>query len=224
MLFLARFYLTEGQARGAVDALAAAEIGSDRVVLLAPSGGADSATALRAGGMLGEHAGFYANQLGQGHSLVVVTPAFGASKMAKAILDEHNPLPISHEPPPEPFVPWTEKPAAFSTLLGLPTLTRSDTPFSDFWGLKTSQEGVSHFSRWFKPLSAGFTFSSMVGMPIKTQGDTPLSSMVGMGTSSRRNEGKTGSFGMSFKTKGGTPFSSMFGLPLLTKRKHFLYW
>ncbi|MEE4191787.1 MAG: hypothetical protein V2I66_09405 [Halieaceae bacterium] len=223
MLFLARFYLTEGQARGAVDALVAAEMENERIVLLTPGDTGAAAAAVRAGGMLGEHAGFYADQLGQGHSLVVVNPAFGTSKIVTAILEEHNPLPITHEPAPEPFVPWSEKPAAFSTLLGLPVLTKSDTPFSDFWGLKTSQEGTSHFSRWLKPLSPGFTFSSMLGMSFKTSGDTPLSSMVGMSTSSSRNDGKAGSFGMSFKTKGSTPFSSMFGLPLLTKRKHFLY-
>ncbi len=224
MLFLARFYLTEGQARGAVDALAAAEFTEDRIVMLSTTAGSDAAAAVKAGGMMGEHAAFYADQLGQGHSLVVVTPQFGMSKKAGAILDAHNPLPISHLPPPEPFVPWTERPAAFSSLFGLPTLTRSGTPFSDFWGLKTSQEGVTHLSRWFKPLSPGWTFSAMIGMPIKSKSDTPLSSMVGMSTRSSRNEGKTGSFGMSFKTKGGTPLSSMFGLPTLTKRKFFLTW
>ncbi len=222
MLFIARFYLTEGQARGAIDALAAAEISGDRVVMLAPGTGAESAAAMRAGGMLGEHAGFYANQMGEGHSLVVVAPAFGTSKQAAAILDDHNPLDISHEPPPEPFVPWSEKPAAFSSLLGLPTLTRSDTPFSDFWGLSTSQTGLSHFSRWLKPLAPGYTFSAKLGMSTRTEGATPLSSMVGMGTSSRRNEGKSGSFGLSFKTRGGTPLSSLFGLPLLSRRQHYL--
>ncbi len=229
MLFQARMYQTEGQAANAANALIEAGFSKNSVTRYTPPSAAaggemgggpasDSAAALRVGGILGEHAGYYADHVNKGYSLVAVQPPFGTMLKAEKILDAHNPLPLSHMPPPEPFVPWTERPAAFSSLFGWPTLTRSETPFSDFWGLSTKQEGLSHFSRWFKPLTDGLRMGSN---PL-TANATPLSSMVGMGTQSSRNAGKTGSFGMSFKTKGATPFSSMIGMPTLTKRKHFL--
>lgn len=224
---VARFFQTEGQARAAVDALLEAEFRSDNIAVLAPAaaGGEaapDLAAAMRTGAMLSEHVGFYAGQLDQGYTLVVVSAPFGATAKAATVLDSHGPLAITHEPAPEPYVFWTEKPAAFSTLLGLPLLTKSDTPFSDFLGLETKQSGPSHLSRSLKPLSPGFRFSSMLGMRLLSDNPTPLSSMLGMSTRSSRNEGKTSSFGMAMKAEGATPFSSMLGLPLLTRRKHFL--
>jgi hypothetical protein len=226
MFAVARLYETEGQARAASDALIERGFARKSVVVLSKGvdqfgGGTTTADAVRAGGFLGENAAFYAEQMSQGYTLVVVGAEFGASGTARAVLNEYNPLPITHEPTPEPYVPWTERPYAFSSLLGLPMLTKSETPFSDFWGFKTSQTGFSHLSRWLSPLST-FSFSSMIGMRPLTANGTALSSMVGMSTKSTRNEGKSGSMGMSFKTKSATPFSSLFGLPLLTRRKHFL--
>jgi len=223
MMAVARLYEQVTQAEAATSDLLANGFDASNVVTLTPmAGSAEIKSALRAGGFLGEHAAFYADQLAGGHSLVVVSPPFGMGRSAEAILKSHNPLALSHEPPPEPFVPWWEEATPLSNLLGLPVLMNSDTPFSNFWGLNTKQDGLSHFSRWLKPLAPGFTLSGLLGLGFATASATPLSSMLGLPTTSKRLTGKNSSFGVPLVTKRGGTFSSVFGLPLLTKRKFFL--
>jgi hypothetical protein len=233
MLMTARLFKSVGPARDAAEALISA--GYDDVVVLpatsaaasAPDDGedaaatvpaVDTATAVRAGRMLGEHADFYLSRLTDGRALVVAMPPFMDSRRAEEILNSHGPLPDSHLPPSKPFVPLSEQAAPFSALLGLPVLSKSETPFSDLLGFGFKEEGPSHLSRWFPPLAPDFTFSSKIGMGFKASKDTFFS----MSTRSDRLEGKDSSFGMGFKASTETPFSSMLGLPLLTKRKHFL--
>ena len=243
MSMITRLYQSQAQARGACDALVENGFTEDAIaLLLAPEANvaeeseagtagtvasqdasSEVATAMRAGQMLGEHTDFYLAQLAEGHSLLIVEPPFGTSQKAEAIVDGYHPLPISHKPPREPFVPFWELETPLSTLLKLPMLTRSDTPLSDFCGFKFRQEGTSHFSHWFAPLAPGFTFSSKLGMSLLSENATPLSSKTGLSTSSRRLQGETASFGLPFKTRSATPLSSLFGLPLLTRRNHFLY-
>lgn len=243
MSMITRLYQSPAQARGAYDALLENGFTAEAAALLlapetkvaeepaeettdvgaAQDATSDVASAMRAGRMLGEHTGFYLAQLAEGHSLLIVEPPFGTSQQAEALVDSYHPLPISHKPPREPFVPFWELETPLSTLLRLPMRTKSDTPLSDFCGFKSRQEGTSHFSRWFAPLAPGFTFSSKLGMRLLSSNATPLSSKTGMTTSSRRLQGETASFGLPFKTKSETPLSSLFGLPLLTRRNHFLY-
>jgi hypothetical protein len=237
MFMIARLYPSDGPARAAVKAIIEAGYEEDSVVMLsAPDAPAvasadgdaedaaveassiDVATAVRAGRMLGEQADFYLSRLTDGKALVVTTPPFIASRRAEEILDAHDPLPDSHLPPKEPFVPLSERPTPFSYLLGLPVTTKSETPFSDLLGFGFKEEGLSHLSRWFPPLASDFTFSSRLGMGFRASKDT----FFGMPTRSDRLEGKTSSFGMGFKASTATPFSSLLGLPLLTMRKHFL--
>jgi hypothetical protein len=240
---ITRLYQTQAQARGAYDTLTENGFTNESMALLLPpavevaeeataettatetpsAAGSDIATAMRAGRMLGEHTGFYLAELAEGNSLLIIEPPFGTSQKAEAILDQYNPLPITHKPPREPFVPFWERQTPLSSLLRMPLLTESDTPFSDFWGFKFRQEGTSHFSRWFAPLTPDFVFSSKLGMRLLSSNATPLSSKTGMPTSSSRLKGDSSSFGLPFKTKNATPLSSMFGLPLLTRREHFLY-
>ncbi|MFK7830286.1 MAG: hypothetical protein AB8B57_10945 [Congregibacter sp.] len=245
---MARLYSTDEQARAAAAAFVAAGYSRDDIAVLASqttqavasvtsaeavgegatsaaletSPSADEMThAIRAGGMLGARADFYISQLTDGRSLVVATPPFIASRRAEEILDEHDPLPISHLPPRKVFVPINEQASPFSNMLGLPTLT--DGPvLSNLLGLGTSQTGLSHFSRWLKPLSSDFRFSSVLGMSLLTTKATPLSSKTNMQIKSDRVAGKTSSFGMAFSTQRSVPFSSLLGLPLLSERKHFL--
>lgn len=223
MMALARLFEHVTQAQAAANALLANGFNHSNVIALTPmAGSAEIKSALRAGGFLGEHASFYADQLAAGHSLVVVSPPFGMARSAESILKAHNPLALSHEPAPEPFVPWWERATPLSDFLGLPVLSRSDTPFSNFWGFKTTQDGLSHFSRWFKPLAPNFTLSEKLGLGFATSSGTPLSSMLGLPTTSKRLAGKNSSFGLPLVTKRGGTFSSVFRLPLLTKRKFFL--
>ncbi|MEE4277573.1 MAG: hypothetical protein V2I82_03805 [Halieaceae bacterium] len=180
--------------------------------------GIDMETAVRAGRMLGDQADFYLSRLEGGNALVVATPSFLESRRAEEILNEHKPLPISHRPEPEPFIPFSEQATPFSNLFGMPVLTKSATPFSDALGFGFKEEGLSQLSRFWPPLAPGYTFSSKIGMGFKAKKDT----FFGASTKSDRLEGKSSSFGMGFKADRETPFSAMLGLPLLTKRKHFL--
>ena len=237
MLVIARLYDDEGRARAAANALVELGYSSDDVALMegpkasnqfagdptstpASAGPEMVSNAVRVGSMLGKHADFYMQRLTEGRALVVATPPFIASRMVEVTLDEYQPLPDSHVPPPKPFVPISQQATPLSDMLGLPVLVNGT--MSEAFGFGTKQDGLSHFSQWFKPLASDFTFSSLVGWKIKSSNDTPLSSMLGFPVKSERLEGKASSFGMSLKSKSGTPLSSMLGLPLLSKRDHYL--
>ena len=179
----------------------------------------DLETAVAVGKMLGEQADFYLSRLTRGRVLLVATPHFMQSRAAERILDAHDPLPDSHRPPPQPFVPASEQATPFSNWLGMPLLSKSDTPLSDFCGFGFKEEGLSQLSRQFKPLATDFTlFSGKLGFGSKASRNT----IFPMSAKSDRLEGKHASFGMGFKSTSNTPFSSRFGFPLLTQRKHFL--
>ncbi|EED30395.1 conserved hypothetical protein, partial [gamma proteobacterium NOR5-3] len=229
MLVIARLYDDEGRAKAAASALVELGYSSDDIALMegpkAPAQHEGEVTetvnpidmvnkAVRMGSMLGKHADFYMQRLTEGRALVAVTPPFIASRMVEVTLDAYNPLPDSHVPPPEPFVPLSEQATPLSNMLGLPVLVNGT--MSEAFGFDTKQDGLSHFSQWFKPLASDFTFSGLVGWKIKSGSDTPLSSMLGLPVKSDRLEGKSSSFGMSLSSKSGTPFSSMLGLPLLS--------
>lgn len=179
----------------------------------------DLETAVAVGKMLGEQADFYLSRLTRGRALLVATPHFMQSRAAERVLDAHDPLPDSHRPPPQPFVPASEQATPFSNWLGMPLLSKSDTPLSDVCGFGFKEEGLSQLSRKFKPLAADFTlFSGRLGFGSKASRDT----IFPMSAKSDRLEGQHTSFGMGFKSTSSTPFSSRFGFPLLTQRKHFL--
>ena len=88
----------------------------------------DLETAVAVGKMLGEQADFYLSRLTRGRALLVATPHFMQSRAAERVLDAHDPLPDSHRPPPKPFVPASEQATPFSNWLGMPLLSKSDTP------------------------------------------------------------------------------------------------
>lgn len=240
-MLIARLYDDEGRARAAAQALVEVGYSSDDVAVMegpkaapqmmgeasaeaAPAASPDTQAvshAVRVGSMLGEHAEFYMSRLTEGRTLVIATPPFIASRMVEVILDEHDPLPDSHVPAPEPFVPLSEQATPLSNMLGLPTLANGT--MSEALGFSLKQDGLSHLSRWFKPLASDFTFSAKVGWKIKSSSDTPLSSLLNLPLKSNRLEGKSSSFGLPLQSKSDTPFSSMLGLPLLSKRDHYLY-
>lgn len=184
-----------------------------------PPAAVDVEAAVAVGKMLGEHADFYLSRLTRGRALLVATPPFMQSRVAEQVLDAHDPLPDSHRPPAEPFVPISEQATPFSYWLGLPLLSQSDTPLSDFCGFGFKEEGLSHLSRRVAPLASNFTlFSGKLGIGSKASRDT----IFPMSTKSDRLEGQNASFGVDLKSASATPFSSRFGFPLLSKRKRFL--
>ncbi|GAB5413836.1 MAG: hypothetical protein Cons2KO_14390 [Congregibacter sp.] len=247
MYLIAKIYPTDGQARAAADAVVSAGYDRSILAVLpaqtaasqaapaasmeAMEGAVESApaepaaasnedavaNAIRVGRMLGENADFYLSELTDSRSMVVARPHFLESRRAEMILDEYNPLPISHRPASEPFRPISEQAAPLSDALGLPVLS-DGVIFSVF---ESKQDGLSHFSRWFPPLAPSFTFSKVIGMGFQSKRATPLSSMLGFSTKSRRLEGKSSSFGFPLKSSKSTTFLGMFPL---TKRKHFLTW
>lgn len=241
MYMMARLYPSDAPAKAAAAAIVDAGYDQSDVVVLtsapapapapvtegyapAPAAPAPAAapvdmeTAVRAGRMLGDKADFYLSRLTDGKALVVATPPFMESRVAEEILDAHHPLPESHLPPKKEFVPIGDQATPFSNWLGWPTLTSSDTPFSDYLGFGFKEEGLSHLSRRTSPLASDFTFSSKIGMGFKAKKDT----VFGASTRSNRLEGKSSSFGLGFKASRDLPFSSMLGLPILSKKKHFL--
>jgi hypothetical protein len=235
MLMVARCYQTKKQARAAFDALRENGYDDDFTVLLPAAsttakgekGGSGVSgaviAAMRAGGVLGEHVDFYASRLEEGLSVVVASPPFGSARAAEEILDEHDPLPISHLPPPKTYEPLSEQPHPLSSALGLPLLSKQATPVSDFWGLNVLTEGRSFLSRLMPELAPDFTLSRLFGMNTLSDNGTPLSSMANMSTRSSRLQNESSSFGMALTTSNGTPLSSWLNLPLLSKRDHFLY-
>ncbi|MFK7830287.1 MAG: hypothetical protein AB8B57_10950 [Congregibacter sp.] len=225
MYLLARLYSTDAQARAAAAAILEAGYGSDHVAMLgstppqaastdesAPEGAevaavtpahsADDIARMRE--MLGYRADFYLSRLRDGRGLVVAAPPWFASREAELILDAHEPLEISHEPPPAPFVPTSQQAA----------------PLSDFLGLKVLSDGPVLAS--YNTKQDAFKLSNKLGIRLLSKSDTPLSSMFGLSTRSSRGESSSSSFGMSVQTRKATPLSSMFGLPVLTKRQRFL--
>lgn len=236
MLVIARLYDDEG--RAAVAAKALVELGyssSDVAIMEGPKRPSQVAeeppqattpdtetvsNAVRVGSMLGKHADFYMERLTEGRALVVCTPPFIASRMVEVTLDQYEPLPDSHVPPPKPFIPLSEQATPLSNMLGLPVLVNGT--MSEALGFDTRQDGLSHFSQWFKPLASDFTFSSLVGWKLKSSSDTPLSSRLGLPVKSDRLENTASSFGFPLHSKSSTPLSSMLGLPLLSKRDHYL--
>lgn len=253
MITVARLYATSEQAHAAIEAYRDAGIVGDGMAVLSPptsqpaaaptapaveSTGAegeamaapapapapaDIGTAVTAGRMLGRHSNFYISRVKQGSHLVVVSPHFIQSRAAELVLDAHDPLPDTHEPPRRQYVPVEQQATPFSDFLGISTLSRQAPVFSEAFGLKTLSSGTSVLSRMFPPRADNWTFSGMIGLGTKTKGATPLSSMTGMSTSSSGVAGKTSSFGIPLKTKGGTPLSSMFGLRVLSKKTRYLY-
>lgn len=241
MYMMARIYPTHNQAQAAADALLEAGYAAEDVAVLGKAAAAAAAapaaegeaegaevtaepvaatsdndsvaTAIRVGSMLGRHSDFYMQKLEPGNSLLVATPPFIASRVAEDILDQHGPLPITHEPARKPFVPLSEQATPLSDFLGMPVLSRQAPIFSEALGLDTTSLGLTHLSRWFPPLADGWTFSGKIGMGSKAKSGTPLSSMLNLPLKSDRLAGKAASFGFGLKTKSDTI------LPFRTKAK-----
>ncbi len=244
MFVTARYYESAQQARDAVDDLKAEGFRSRSIALITPAAVADAepeadaelqagtrpdtsvSDAIRAGGLLGQYADFYAQNLQQGYSLVVVEPPFGATRLATQILERHGPLDIAHEPPyvEKPFVPLSEQAAPLSSALGWRVLSDNPAPFSEYWGFGTGSNGLSFLSRWFKPLTgAPFSLASKSGAGLLSRNPSPLSSLFGLPTKSGESGDRwTTSFGLPLLSSNAAPLSGKIGMPLLS-RKRWLY-
>jgi hypothetical protein len=176
-----------------------------------------TASAMKAGNLLGEHSDFYASNLAEGQSLVVVQPPFGGLRQATAILEKFGPLDIVHEPAyqDEPFVPISRRPAPLSNALGWRVLSDKPAPLSEFWGLNTVKQGRSFLSRMFGEI--GNPNYALFGEPTPVLNPAPLSSMFGLALlSGKGGDNWTKSLGFSLLSQNPAPLSKFFGMPLLS--------
>jgi hypothetical protein len=235
MFVIARFYKTANKARAAVSDLKKEGFRPNSYTLITPvevappteEGAMPSvktvrltASAMRAGQLLGEHADFYAKHLKEGQSLVVVQPPFGGQRLATAILDRHGPLGVVHERPKEEekFVPISKKAAPLSAWLGWNVLSDKPAPFSEYWGFNTKSSGRSFLSRWFPELSSHDY--ALFGSNNLIRKAAPLSAMFAMPTlSGKSGDSWTTSMGFPILSRGSAPLSDSLGLPLLSRKR-----
>jgi hypothetical protein len=180
-----------------------------------------SAASMRAGRLLAEHADFYATNMAEGRSLVVVQPPFGATRLATKLVDSHNPLDVVHESPyvEKPFVPISRRAAPFSEALGWSVLSNKAAPLSEFWGLKTLSNRLSFMSRMFGELgNPHYALTGMFGLTTRSR--SPYSGLLGLPLLSGRtgDRWKT-SFGFPMLSSNPAPFSSFFGMPMLSHKR-----
>ena len=86
----------------------------------------------------------------------------------------------------------------------LPTISRSASPFSSLFGIRTLSQNPDPGDKSF-------------GMALSSDNPAPLSSKVGMPVLSRSSDMGNSSFGLPLKSNSSTPFSSALGLPVLTR-------
>lgn len=160
--------------------------------------------------------------LDRGRTVVVVRCSFGSSAEAIEKLEGAGAVDTDLIPAVVPG-----ETGLLSEFLGIPLLTKSRTPLSDFFGVPTLSEGtvlggkVNDFSLsrmlGMPELTKGPGAWSF-GMPLLSRGRTPLSSMFGLPTLTKGS----GETSMGFPTlarDNPTPLSSALGLPLLTKEE-----
>lgn len=197
-----QIFESDEQARGAAAKLVEAGFDEGSVTVVSPTAGDGVASALEAGRHMGHLAGFYAERLRQGRSLVAVTPYFGRAGEAQRILLEAGAVDLDLERPADPNQVEWGRGAPLSEALGWRVLSPDNpTPLSDALDLRTSTT-----QRHFMVGELGdphWTFSSKIGMGLLSDVAAPLSSRIGMAVLSAA----------------AAPLSAMLGLKTLLDRR-----
>jgi hypothetical protein len=217
----ARSYETEEQAREAYGKLMAEGFPAESAFLLTPSA-EGAANAIRAGQDLGYRAGFFADRLAAGRSVVIVFPPFGHAVQAAEILDSCNPVDTNLRMPSEP---GTYGPGApLSEWLCLPPLSKNNpAPLSASTGMPVLSHrkprarvgnGLSVMARMFPPLtSSRFYPAGLLPLLFKAAAVLPIPTLI------RGRGGMKSKIGMPLVINDPAPLSRAFGLPLLTKSR-----
>ncbi|MEJ1158548.1 hypothetical protein [Prosthecomicrobium sp. N25] len=122
----------------------------------------------------------YAARVAAGHSLVAVHAPFGTALTATTILDRHGP--IDSGIPAPAYEPYQYDPRTpFSSVLWLPTLSKTRLPFQKVTGLPTLTEGPALMTRLLGPLLTG-TKVFTTFMPMLTRDRTPFSNLLNLPT------------------------------------------
>ena len=229
MSMITRYYASAEQASHAYQDLIQHGFSESIISLITPaSSNSDDQTsvskdmvsaAMKFGAQMGEQVDISTDNIARGYSMLAVEAPFGYSYEALNILDKYSPIaveePEADEPVPTPAL-ISDRPAPFSSAIGLKVLTDSSWTLSEFIGIGFSAKR-SFLSNWFSELtSSDFKFSNMFGMSMLSSNPAPFSSMFGLPTKSGKSgDGWTRSMGFKMLTDNPAPFSSFVGIPLL---------
>jgi hypothetical protein len=199
---IARMYQTKERARDAVTKLKEAGFSDDAILELTPGSAQSVASAILAGQMMGHRAGFYAERVKNGRSLVALDAPFGQGQAATEILDGCGPVDQDLKVPEDSGeVRWGGSAAPLSEALGWSVLWRNrPAPLSDALGMPTKSRSQYYLTTELASRDPA-PLSSALGMPTLSRDPTPLSSALGMPTLSRNP----------------TPLSSATGTDVLTR-------
>lgn len=223
-----RVFESEEAAKDASAKLTAAGYREHIVVLASEAAGKEeeAVRASVAGGLLSDRmVGTSVRSLKQGRSLVSARAPFGRGQEVLNIMDDagaiaseaaghiaNNPAPLSEGfglPVLTPFVPMTglvSSSWSFSSMFGLPLLSKSAAPLSSMIG--------------FKPvLQRKKNWTSSMGLPLLSRNAAPLSSIFGMTTVYSPKRPWQWSWGLPLLTSNPAPLSSLFGIPTLTRKR-----
>lgn len=216
----ARIYSSQQDASEAVDRLVGDGFDRADIILLSPTGDHEAHVdaAIHSEHMPAAYKEVITGSLAAGHHVVAISPPFGSSLRANAIMDTCNPIDTDQLP-----VYTRSNPSPFSDFLGIPTLShaRPGASLANDWSL-SEKLGIPLLSHKAMPLSSLFGMkaitaskskTSSMGLPILTRDGKP-SLPIGQLTSSKS---KNSSFGLPLLSKNATPFSSMFGMRVLSK-------
>jgi hypothetical protein len=214
MFRVVRIYASEEAARAAAED---ARQAFDTVGVIGPEDGSIDA-AIKAGFIDRAQRARCVSALGSGQWVVGVSAPFGYSVFAERALQRHGPI----ETIP---VPTGDDPAPFSSLFGIPVLSKTKSS-ARLLSTNRFMLGEPRLSKKAAPFSSTFKLplltkskqqKSTFGIPLLSKNGTPFSSMFRLPVLSKSQTGKSSSFGFSLLSDNPTPLSSLFGLRVLSK-------
>lgn len=211
---IVRMYDTEERARDAVTKLKEGGFRDDLILELSPGSAQSVASAIVAGRRMGHLAGFYAERVERGRSLVAIEAPFGKGQLATEIMDRCGPVDQDLRQPDDPVQTKWRQAAPLSAALGWPVLSRNKpSPLSYALGIPTISRKAFYLTS--KLANPNFSLSSMLGLPLLSRNPAPLSSMLGLPLLSRW--AKSSSFGMKLLSNDPAPLSSALGMRTLSR-------
>jgi hypothetical protein len=232
---------SEEQARDALGKLRESGFAEDDTLLVAPAGGRKAgalsalSTALVAGQVLGERAGFYAERVQSGRTLVVVRAPFGRANLASTILKGAGPVdtelqlsadePVSSRAAPlSTQLGWTvlqrDRPTPLSTFFGIPTLSRRRRFMAWLFGeLASPHWTLSSRFDWRMVIDAPAPLSARFNWPVLLANPAPLSSRLGWPLLTSNPAPLSSRLGWGLLSHNPAPLSSRLGWPLLTRSR-----
>lgn len=213
---------TETAAREALDKLREAGFGEARTLLVTPAAGKKAgafgalANAVVAGQLMGAQAGFYAERVREGRSLVLVQAPVGEGKRATEILQSCGP--VDAELVEAAIQDEWGRGAPLSAGLKMPVLLRGrPSPLSDYLGLSTSARRPRTLSGLFRELvSPHFSLSERLGLGLLSDNPAPLSSWLRLKVLAEPKRPWTHSLGLPLLLDEAAPLSKRAGLKTLT--------